>query len=94
MEEIITSLFASFSLTRMADAFRGRPGSGFVRNMLTGTAKILQHSDGLVMLGDPISKQLDAIKKLPSVTTLASMGSATTSAAKPLPMGLGEDCCS
>lgn len=93
VEEIIrsinrASLYAALSLTRLADTFQGRPGSGIVRNMLTGTAKILQHSDGLVMLGDPISKQLDAIKKLPSVTVLASVGSSATGAAMPLPMGL------
>jgi hypothetical protein len=93
VEEIIRSmqramLYAAASLTRVAGAFDGRPGAQGLQNVLIGTAKVLQHSDGLVALGDPITKQLDAVRQLPSVTTLASVGDGATGAAMPLPLGL------
>lgn len=93
VEEIIRSmnraaLHSANSLVRVADAFAGRPGGEMLKHVMSGTAKILQHSDGLVLLGDPISRQLEAIRKLPSMQALAGVGESTTSAAMPLPMGL------
>lgn len=93
VEEIIRSvqramLYGAASLTRVADALQGRPGAQGVQNILVGTAKVLQHSDGLVAFGDPISKQLDAIRQLPSVKVLASVSDGATGAAMTLPLGL------
>ena len=93
VEEIIRSLnraalYFSTSLVRVNDAFDGRPGVSYVRPVIAGTAKILQHSDGFVVLSDPISKQLDSIRKLPSTQVLGGLSDAATNAAMSLPMGM------
>ena len=93
VEEIIrilnrAALYLSTSLVCVIDAFDGRPGVSYVKPVIAGTTKILQHSDGFVVLSDPISKQLDSIRKLPSTQVLGGLSDAATNAGMTLPMGM------
>jgi len=93
VEEIIhsvnrASLHMATSLVRTMDAYRGFPGAGTLRQIAVGTTKILQHSDGVVLLGDPIARQLVAIQNLPSIKILSGISETGTNVFGPLPMGI------
>jgi len=93
VEEIIrsinrASLHAASSLVRIVDAFRGLPGAGVLRNVAVGTTRILQHSDGIVELEDPIARQLEVIRGLPSAQLLSKFSDVSTESVATLPMGI------
>lgn len=93
VEEIIrsvnrASMYMATSLVRTVDAFRGLPGADFLRQIAVGTAKVLQHSDGIILESSVISRQLTMIQNLPTVKILHGLGEATTSGTGALPMGI------
>lgn len=78
-----SSLFMAQSLIKLSGILDGRPGADFVRNVMLGTAKVVQYSDGLIPAGDPISRQISVVHNIPSITVVSSIGTMITSMGSP-----------
>jgi hypothetical protein len=68
------ALFMGQCLIKLGAILDGRPGSRFVRNVVFGTAKVVQYSDGLIPATDPISRQILAVHMIPSATIVSAIG--------------------